>query len=67
MKTETILGAHYEVGRVAALLDMSPRWVKEKVKAGEIKGFRLGNRIVVDAKSLNEFLERRKLGTSQAA
>ena len=58
MKAEKALQAHYEVNRVAALLDMSPRWVKQRVKDGELKGRRLGNRIVIEAGSLNDFLDR---------
>lgn len=55
------LKAHYEVGRVAALLDMSVRWVKERVKAGDLEGFRLGNRIVISADSLEDFMQNRRM------
>lgn len=55
------LKAHYEVGRVAALLDMSVRWAKERVKAGDLEGFRLGNRIVVSAESLEVFMRNRRM------
>lgn len=55
------VGAHLEVNRVAALLDMSPRWVKEQVKAGELLGYRLGNRTVVAVESLLRFMDRRRM------
>lgn len=53
-----LISVHYEVNKVAALLDMSPRWVKERVKAGQLKGRRLGNRIVIDGESLNDYLDK---------
>lgn len=55
------IGAHYEVGRLAALLDMSPRWVKERIKAGEMDGYRLGHKIVVPHDSLTKFLANRSM------
>jgi len=61
MSAKQILAAHHEIGRVAALLDMSPRYVKDRIKAGDLVGYRLGNRIVVDAASINSFLENRKI------
>jgi hypothetical protein len=61
MNDKKILGAHYEVGRVAMLLDMSPRYVKDRIKAGDLEGYRLGNRIVVSANSLQAFLDNRKM------
>lgn len=60
-KTMKVVSAHLEVNRVAALLDMSPRFVKEKIKAGELVGFRLGSRIVISVESLNSFLENRRI------
>ena len=61
-KARQIVAAHMEIGRAAALLDMSPRYVKERLKAGEMTGYRLGNRIVVECESIRAFLENRKMG-----
>ncbi len=46
---------------VARMLSMSVRWVKDQVKAGNLKGYRLGNKVMVDAQSLNEFLSERSM------
>lgn len=64
--SKAIIGAHYEVGRVAMLLDMSPRYVKERIKAGEMIGYRLGNRIVVEAESIRAFLQNREMRATEA-
>jgi len=58
---KALLGAHYEVGKLAALIDMSPRFIKERIKAGELEGYRLGNRIVVSAESVKRYLENRRM------
>ena len=58
----SIIPAHYEVGRVAMLLDMSPRYVKDRIKAGDMVGYRLGSRIVVTAESIRAFLDNRRMG-----
>ena len=65
MKETPILKAHYEVGRVATLLDMSPRYVKDRIKDGHLTGFRLGSRIVVTADSIQVFLDNRRMDASQ--
>ncbi len=58
----TTIGLHYEVGRLAAMLDMSVRYLKDQIKAGEIEAYRLGNKIVVPDKSLREFLRNHSIG-----
>jgi AraC-like DNA-binding protein len=63
-KEKRLLTAHYEVGRVAMLLDMSPRYVKERIKAGELVGYRLGNRVVVEADSIRSFLQNRRMNVA---
>lgn len=55
------LGAFYSVRKVAEQLDMSVRWVKERIKAGELVGFRFGCKTVVAADSLESYLENRRL------
>ena len=60
---KTPIQAHYSVGRLAALLDMCPRWIKDRVKVGELVGYRLGKCIVVDAGSVDKFLTARRLGS----
>ncbi len=52
---------YIEVGNVARSLDMSTRWVKDQVKAGHLSGFRLGNRIVIDRRSLEDFMAAREI------
>ena len=59
---KTPLPAHYQVGRLAVLLDMSVRWVKDRVKDGSLVGYRLGKNIVVDAGSVEQFLAARRIG-----
>lgn len=62
------LGGHTAVTRVAALLDVSPRFVKERINSGELKGYRLGgNLIVVDNASLQQFMESREIKLLQPA
>lgn len=61
-KKRAVLAAYYEVGRAAALLDMSPRYVKDRIRGGDLEGYRLGNRIVVTAESLQVFLANRLMG-----
>jgi hypothetical protein len=53
---------HYEVGTAANLLGMSVRFIKTRCKAGEMEGYRLGNRIVVTAASIRSYLDNRLLG-----
>jgi DNA-binding Lrp family transcriptional regulator len=55
------VGAFYSVRRVAEQLDMSVRWVKERIKAGELDGYRLGCKTVVAAESLANYLHKRRL------
>lgn len=50
-----------EVNKLAKTIDMSPRWIKDKVKAGELLGYRLGNRIVVDLQSVDDFMAAREM------
>jgi excisionase family DNA binding protein len=52
---------HFDVKTVATQLSMSVRWVKERIKAGELQGYRLGHKIVVPEKSLQSFLENRAM------
>ena len=56
-----IVGDPLDVNRVAALLDMSVRWVKEQVKAGNQVGYRLGTTIKVEGDSLRQFLAARSM------
>jgi excisionase family DNA binding protein len=62
MNTKAPLRSHIEANRLAVLLDVSVRWVKDKVKSGELVGYRLGKRICVDSASVDKFLEARRLG-----
>jgi hypothetical protein len=64
VKNISTIGAHYDAGRVAALLDMSVRWVKARIQQGELEGYRLGHKVVVSEASLRAFLERHQMHKS---
>lgn len=55
------LADHMEVGEVGRKTGMSGRFWKDKAKAGEVKGYRLGNRIVLQIESVNRFLEANRI------
>jgi hypothetical protein len=65
MKQRKTVELHLDIG-VAALLmgGMSKRWMKTQIVAGELEGFRVGNKLVVTAASVNDYLERRRIGPS---
>ncbi len=51
------------VPEVARLLGVSPRYVRDRVKAGELEGYALAaRRFSVSVASLRRFLEQRRLG-----
>lgn len=53
--------AHIELNRLAVLWDMSPRYIKERVKEGDLVAYRMGNRLVIDAASAAQFLSARRI------
>ena len=53
--------AFYKLQRVAKLLDMSPQWVRERIRGGDLKAFKFGKDIVVEAESLDDFLFNRQI------
>ena len=61
VKAKRIGGSYMEAGRVADLIDMSVRYVKERIKDGSLKGYRMGNRIVVSTDSLQAFIANREI------
>ena len=62
MKTTRMIEAHVEVNRAAALLDCSARLLKEAVKAGELAGVRVGNRLSLPVAQLNQWIDARRVG-----
>ena len=50
-----------EVNKLAKQIDMSPRWIKERIKDGSLIGYRLGNRIVVNRQSVDDFMAAREM------
>ena len=56
-----VIRAHYDVQRVAILLDMSTKWVKERVHAGDLEGYRLGGKVVITAASISTYLDNRRV------
>jgi hypothetical protein len=63
MSTKRFLPATYEVNQVATLTNMSVRFWKDAIKdpSSGLVAYRLGNRLVIEAESLNKFLEARKV------
>lgn len=62
MSRKTV-AVHLELGVACALLGgMSRRWCRDRIAAGELVGFLLGNKIVVTAESVNEYLDKHRLG-----
>lgn len=57
-----VLKAHYETHRVAALLDVSLKWIKAEIKRGNLTGYRLGTRIVIPAEDLEKLLKNTRMG-----
>jgi hypothetical protein len=57
---------HLDIGTACYLLGgMSRRWIKDKIKDGELVGYELaGNKIVVTAESVNAYLARHRIGPS---
>lgn len=49
------------VQEVAEQISMSIRWLKDQVKAGNLKGYRLGIKIMIDLESLKEFMAAREM------
>lgn len=58
--------AHYDVTRTAALLDVSPRWVKQQIAKGNLVASRIGKKIVVQADSIKDLLNRTTISPKQA-
>jgi hypothetical protein len=50
----------YRVGEAAAFFSMSTRWVRDRIRAGELEAFDLGDWAVSGA-SMNALLERRRV------
>lgn len=56
-----------EVNKLAKIIDMSPRWIKEQIKSGKLLGYRLGNRIVVNCQSVSDFMASREMRIAEFA
>lgn len=65
MKTTRMIEAHLEVNRAAALLDCSARLLKDAVRAGELAGVRVGNRLSLPVSQLNQWIDARRVGRRQ--
>jgi excisionase family DNA binding protein len=48
----------HRISEVAKILDASERWVRDKIKAGDLRCFRSGRFLRVPADALDEFIER---------
>ena len=60
-KPKTPIGPHFQIGKVAEMLDMSTRYVRDRIRAGDLEGYRLGSRVVVPAEALKQFLDNRRM------
>ncbi len=59
---------HIDLGVAAFLLGgMSKRWVRDKIKNGELEGYLLGNKLVVTVASVNELRRRSRVSPDSAA
>jgi hypothetical protein len=47
---------HYDVQKVAATLNMSPRWIRQQIADGHLVAARFGHKLVVSATHLNAFV-----------
>lgn len=59
------MGQYVKAQTLARQLDMSPRYVKDRVKRGELVGYRVGNEILVSIDSVHSYLERRRVAPPQ--
>jgi hypothetical protein len=56
---------HISVSIAAALLGVSTRWIRDRVKSGELEAFALSKtHHVVTTSSLNRFLENSRIKSS---
>ena len=59
---------HLEVGVVCYLLGgMSRRFVRDRIKAGDLEGYLLGNKMVVSADSVNAYLQNQRISPEDSA
>jgi|GraSoiStandDraft_41_1057321.scaffolds.fasta_scaffold280490_2 hypothetical protein len=62
MRKKTV-DLHLDIGLAAVLMGgMSKRWMRDRINAGELEGFLVGKKYVVTAASVNEFLDKRRVG-----
>lgn len=62
MSVKRTVEAHLELGVVCYLLGgMSRRWVRDRIKSGELEGFTFGNKVVVSASSINKYLDNQRV------
>ncbi len=55
------LAEHMEVNEVARRTGMAARFWKDRSKEGMVRGYRLGNRVVLDLTSVNSYLEANRI------
>lgn len=64
--TEGKDGGEFLKARTAAKrLDMSVRWVKERVKEQQLDGYRVGQEVLVSVASINRFMADRRIAPPQ--
>ena len=52
---------HVDLGVAAFLMGMSKRWVRDKVKNGDLEGYMFGNKMVVTVASVNVLRDRTRV------
>jgi hypothetical protein len=49
---------HMDCARLANILDVTPRWLQNRVRAGEIRAVQTDCKLLIEVQSVNEYLER---------
>jgi len=64
---KTVVELHLDLNLAATLMGgMTKRWMRDRIHAGEIDGFLVGNKYVVTAASVNTYLEKCRVGPFSA-
>jgi hypothetical protein len=62
MNKSASISRKMKVSNAAPLIDKSERWLKDLIKSGTVVGHLIGGEVAVDVESLNDYLEKTRLG-----